>query len=141
MKRGEIWDIQLSWPNDGTSWSEQHLPGLTASRAGPLPFERVQGSEPYGHGPVVVVSSDPFNRSAIQTVIVAVVTSNLKLERAPGNFMVLADETNGLSQDSVVSVSQILVVNKVSLLERCGQLDEVGSALLSLGLRKVFDLP
>ena len=86
-------------------------------------------------------SSDAFNRSAIQTVIVAVITSNLKLERAPGNFGVLADEMSGLSQDSVVNVSQVLVVNKVRLLERRGQLDEVGSALLSSGLRRVFDLP
>ena len=116
MKRGEIWDVTF-------------------------PLERVQGSEPYGHGPVVVVSSDAFNRSAIQTVIVAVVTSNLKLERAPGNFWVVADETSGLEQDSVVNVSQVLVVNKVRLLERRGQLDEVGSAQLSLGLRRVFDLP
>jgi len=116
LKRGEIWNVQF-------------------------PLERVQSSEPYGHGPVVIVSSDAFNRSAIQTVIVAVITSNLKLERAPGNFGVLADEMSGLSQDSVVNVSQVLVVSKVRLLERRGQLDEVGSALLSSGLRRVFDLP
>jgi mRNA interferase MazF len=71
VKRGEIWNIQF-----------------------PLP-ER-ENSEPDGHGCVVIVSSDAFNQSAIRTVIVAVVTSNLKLARAPGNLIVLADDVSGL---------------------------------------------
>jgi mRNA interferase MazF len=115
LKRGEVWDIHF-------------------------PLVRVQGSEPYGHGPVVIVSSDAFNRSGIQTVIVAVLTTNLKLERAPGNFLVLADEVSGLTFDSVVNVSQILVVNKSRLLERRGLLDAGGLEQLSSGLRQMFDL-
>jgi mRNA interferase MazF len=120
LQRGEIWDAQF-------------------------PLEDVQGSEPYGHGtvpikPVVIVSSDAFNRSAIRTVIVAVITSNLKLERAPGNFLVLADDS-GLQHDSVVNVSQVFVVNKTRLLEHRGKLDELGLELLRIGLRKMFDLP
>jgi mRNA interferase MazF len=115
LQRGEIWDAQF-------------------------PLEDVQGSEPYGHGPVVIVSSDAFNRSAIRTVIVAVITSNLKLERAPGNFVVLADDISGLQHDSVVNVSQVLVVNKTRLLEQRGKLDELGLELLRTGLRKMFDL-
>lgn len=114
LQRGEIWDAQF-------------------------PLEDVQGSEPYGHGPVVIVSSNAFNRSAIRTVIVAVITSNLKLERAPGNFLVLADDS-GLQHDSVVNVLQVLVVNKTRLIEQRGKLDKLGLELLQIGLRKMFDL-
>ena len=39
----EVWlsgelgaESALSWPNYGTSWTERHLPGLSASQAGPL---------------------------------------------------------------------------------------------------------
>jgi mRNA interferase MazF len=120
LQRGEIWDAQF-------------------------PLEDVQGSEPYGHGtvsikPVVIVSSDAFNRSTIRTVIVTVITSNLKLERAPGNFLVLADDTSGLQRDSVVNVSQVLVVNKTRLIKPRGKLDELGFEMLGLGLRQMFDL-
>ncbi|MGM0634188.1 MAG: type II toxin-antitoxin system PemK/MazF family toxin [Pseudomonadota bacterium] len=43
------------------------------------------GSGPGLRRPVLVVQSNPFNDSRIATVIVAVVTSNLALEKAPGN--------------------------------------------------------
>lgn len=115
MKRGEIWDVEY-------------------------PLAARENAEPYGHGPVVIVSSDAFNRSAIRTVLVAVITSNLKLERAPGNVPVPADDTTGLREDSVVNVSQVLVVDKSRLRGRRGQLDETGVELLNLGLRQVFSL-
>jgi mRNA interferase MazF len=115
LQRGEIWDAQF-------------------------PLENAEGSEPYGHGPVLIVSSDAYNRSAIRTVIVAVITSNLKLQRAPGNFLILSDDTNGLRQDSVVNVSQVLVVNKTRLVQKRGQLDDTGLELLKVGLRQMFDL-
>ena len=115
MHHGEIWDAQF-----------------------PLPHP--EGSEPYGHGPVLIVSSDAYNRSAIRTVIVAVITGNLKLERAPGNFLVPADGTSGLRQDSVVNVSQVLVVNKSRLVQNRGRLDDTGLELLKMGLRQMFDL-
>jgi mRNA interferase MazF len=44
-----------------------------------------RGSEP-GYRRPVVVSTNEFNRSFIQTVIVSVVTSNLRLVDAPGNY-------------------------------------------------------
>jgi len=34
---------------------------------------------------VLVLQADSFNRSSIQTVIVAVITSNLQVANAPGN--------------------------------------------------------
>jgi mRNA interferase MazF len=41
-----------------------------------------QGSEPGYRRPVVIVQSNDFNRSRISTVIVAVITTNLKLAEA-----------------------------------------------------------
>jgi mRNA interferase MazF len=115
LQHGEIWNAQF-------------------------PLEHAEGSEPYGHGPVLIVSSDAFNRSAIRTVVVAVITSNLKLERAPGNFLILADDTSGLQHDSVVNISQVLVINKTRLVQKRGQLDDTGLELLKVGLRQMFDL-
>jgi mRNA interferase MazF len=115
MKRGEIWHIDY-------------------------PSPAREGSEPYGHGPVVIVSSNSFNDSAIQTILVAIITSNLKLARAPGNLIVFADQDNGLAGDSVINVSQILVINKNRLDTKYGQLDSVSLELLNAGLRKIFAL-
>jgi mRNA interferase MazF len=115
LKRGEIWTIHY-------------------------PLEDCDGSEPYGQGPVVIVSSDAFNDSAIRTVLIAVITSNLKLARAPGNVLVLADEDNGLREDGVINVSQVLVVHKTRLESCSGRLDEVSLELLEAGLKKVFAL-
>lgn len=99
-----------------------------------------KNSEPYGHGPVVIVSSDAFNASAIRTVMVAVVTSNLRLARAPGNLTVEADEQSGLREVSVVNVSQVLVVDKARLIRRRGALQTAEVELLNIGLRRVFAL-
>ncbi len=37
--------------------------------------------------PAVVVSADNYNRSAISTVVVAVITSDIRLGAAPGNVL------------------------------------------------------
>jgi len=58
MKRGEVW------------WAD--MPQPTASEPG---FRR----------PVLILQSDDFNRSRINTIIAAVITSNTKLAAAPGN--------------------------------------------------------
>ena len=45
------------------------------------------GSEPGFRRPVVIIQSDAFNKSAINTVICAVITSNTKLADAPGAIL------------------------------------------------------
>lgn len=115
MRRGEVWDIRY-------------------------PLVARENSEPYGHGPVVIVSSDRFNESAIRTVLIAVLTSNLRLERAPGNVLLIADSDNGLASDSVLNVSQLLVVDKTRLVSRRGVVDEVSLELLDMGLKLVLAL-
>lgn len=90
MKRGEIW------------WAA--LPAPTGSGPG---FRR----------PVLIVQSNPFNDSRIATVIVAAITSNLRLAEAPGNLRLTKTES-GLSKASVVNVSQVITVDRKLLSSR-----------------------
>jgi mRNA interferase MazF len=70
---------------------------------------------------VIVVQSDRFNRSAIQTAVVASVTSNLRLGRAAGNVSMHRGEA-GLPRASVVNVSQLRTIDRDELHERIGTL-------------------
>ncbi len=63
-----------------------------------------EASEPGYRRPVVILQADDFNRSLINTVIAAVITSNLHLENAPGNVLI-KKRTSKLQKDSVVNVS------------------------------------
>src|SRR6266566_3568253 len=94
IQRGEIW------------WAD--LPEPRRSEAG---YRR----------PVLVVQADSFNRSRIQTVIVAVITTNLRLADVPGNILLPARST-GLPCDSVVNVSQLLTLDRAFLTEHAGTL-------------------
>ncbi len=112
MKRGELWWANLPEPC---------------------------GSGPGLKRPVVVVQSNPFNDSRIATVIVAIVTSNLALAEAPGNFR-LAKSESGLAKPSVVNVSQILTLDRRLLAERIKTLPAQCVARLDEGLRSVLAL-
>lgn len=112
MKRGEIWWASLRQP---------------------------MGSEPGYRRPVLVVQSDEFNKSSIQTAICAVITSNLNLAAVPGNIR-LAARTSGLAKPSVVNISQILSVNRAQLTERVKSLDPQAMRQVEEGLRLVMSL-
>ena len=112
MRRGEIWWASLAAP---------------------------RGSEPGYRRPIVVVQSDEFNESRISTVIVAILTSNLRLAAAPGNFRLDRRET-GLSRDSVLNLSQVLTVDKSFLTERVGILSARNLAAMDAGLKLVMGL-
>ena len=75
------------------------------------------GSAPGYRRPVVVIQSDPLNRSQLATVVCVVLTSNLRWSIAPGNVHLHARQT-GLGRDSVANVSQIVTVDKRQLTER-----------------------
>jgi mRNA interferase MazF len=92
MRRGEIWWASLAKP---------------------------KGSEPGYRRPVLILQSDEFNRSLIQTVVVAAITSNVALAQAPGNVLIRPRES-GLARDSVINVSQIVTIDKAALDERVG---------------------
>ncbi|MBI4950528.1 MAG: type II toxin-antitoxin system PemK/MazF family toxin [Myxococcales bacterium] len=102
MKRGEIWWADLGEP---------------------------RGSSPALRRPVLVVQDDLLNESALQTVMVAPLTSNLKRGQAVGNVTLPASAT-GLDRASVVLVCQVLA------LDRCF-FDELVCALANSSRRKV----
>jgi mRNA interferase MazF len=78
------------------------------------------GSAPGYRRPVVVVQSDPLNRSQLATVVCVVLTSNLRWSIAPGNVLLNARQT-GLDRDSVANVSQIVTIDKRQMTERVGK--------------------
>ena len=112
MRRGEIWWASLPDP---------------------------QGSGPGFRRPVLVIQDNPFNESRIRTVVVAAVSSNLRLAEAPGNVLLNEDESK-LAKDSVINVSQILAVDKSFLTEQVSVLRADVMASVDAGLRLVLGL-
>lgn len=102
-------------------------------------LDEPRGSEPGFRRPLVVVQSDAFNRSRIQTVVCVVLSSNLRLAAAPGN-VVLAKRESGLPKDSVANVSQIVTVDRDVLTERVGKLPALVRERIDRGLRLVLGL-
>jgi mRNA interferase MazF len=95
------------------------------------------GSEPGFRRPVVVVQADSFNRSAVRTVVVVPLTSNLRWATAPGNVR-LAARTTGLPRDSVANVSQIVTLDRSVLVERVGRLSPARLELVLAGIDTVL---
>ena len=97
------------------------------------------GSQPGGRRPVLILQSNFFNRSRINTIVVAVITSNLNHANDPGNvFLPMAG--TGLSRDSVVNLSQMTAVNKWFLTEYVGALPEKFMVKIEAGVKKLLDL-
>lgn len=111
MKRGEVW------------WASLRDPA---------------GSEPGYRRPVLIVSANSFNDSRINTVLAAVVTTNLRLGDAPGNVRLPA--RTGLAKPSVVNVSQVITVDKSFLTVRVGRIGPHAMAQVDQGLRLVLGL-
>jgi mRNA interferase MazF len=97
------------------------------------------GAAPACHRPVLIVSADSFNRSAIQTVLVAAITTSLRLARRPGN-VILPAGTGGLDRESIVNVSQVATIDRDQLAERVGALGTGFMRQVDAGLRLVLDL-
>ncbi len=72
-------------------------------------------------------------------MIVAVITSNLRLADAPGNFAVAKKET-GLPKESVVNVSQLLTLDKSFLADKAGKLPSKKLVSLNEGLKLVLSI-
>ncbi len=79
------------------------------------------GAGPGFRRPVLVVQSNEFNDSRIQTVICAVITSNTRLANAPGNVL-LSKKASGLKRESVANVSQLNTLDRQFLSEVVGRL-------------------
>lgn len=97
------------------------------------------GSRPAKRRPVLVVQSDPFNASALATVLVAVITSNTALATMPGNVFLPAT-ASGLPRDSVVNVTALATLNKTDLAGEGTQIPHGTLAEIDTGLRLVLGL-
>lgn len=87
--------------------------------------------------PLAIIQANEFNQSHIKTVIAAVITSNLKLSRAPGNLPLPANSA-GLNKDSVINISQLITIDKTFLTEKAGRLNTQQMHQLNEGLRLVL---
>ncbi len=112
VERGEIW------------WAD-------------LPEPR--GSMPGYKHPFLIIQSDKFNQSSLETVIGVVVTTNLRLAKMPGNIL-LTPRQSGLPQDSVANLTQIVSANKSDLLEYVGSVSDSKMDQVAKGLRIVLSL-
>ena len=68
-----------------------------------------------------MLQDDYYNRSAIQTTVVAAITSNLRLAAMPGNVRLRKGEAS-LPRASVVNVTQLRTVDRERLDEHIGSL-------------------
>lgn len=98
-----------------------------------------RGSEPGFRRPVLVVQSEAFNRSRLQTVVCVVLTSNTRLLDAPGNVLVRQAES-GLPRESVANVTQVVTLDQDFLSEKTGRILPKTMAKVDAGLRLVLDL-
>ncbi len=112
IKRGEIW------------WAE--LPEPAGSRPG---YER----------PLIIVQSNDFNKSNINTIIAAVITTNIHLADAPGNVL-LSTKKSKLPKKSVVNISQLITVDKSFLTEKVHILSNKVMEQIDDGIRLVLSL-
>jgi len=112
VRRGEIW------------WALLPAPG---------------GSEPGYPRPVIIIQADSFTASLIRTVIVVIITKNIRLADAPGNVLLPRKQTQ-LPHDSVANVSQVLTVDKTYLEERVGALPSSLLRRIEDGIRLVLSL-
>ena len=88
--------------------------------------------------PAVVLQHDRFNRSRLRTLVVAAVTSNLRLAAMPGNVR-LARGEGGLPRPSVVNVTQIATIDREQVLGRAGTLTAARLANVWDGVRLVLE--
>ena len=95
------------------------------------------GSEPGFRRPVVVVQGDAFNASTLRTVVCVVLTSNLKWADAPGNVL-LPTRSTGLPKASVANVSQLVSLDRATLVERSGRLSASTLELVLAGIDVVL---
>jgi mRNA interferase MazF len=98
-----------------------------------------RGSAPALRRPVLVLQADSFNRSRLQTVVVVSLTTNLRLADAPGN-VVCRPRGAGLSERSVVNVTQLSTLDRRFLDARIGRLPAATLRQVEEGVRLVLGL-
>lgn len=104
-----------------------------------LDFGQPRGSGPAFERPAVIIQDNFFNQTNLRTIIVAVITTNLRLAYMDGNVL-LMPKRNGVSVPSVVNVTQVYTVDKTELLERIGVVTKSEMEQIDKGLRLVLSL-
>jgi len=112
MRRGEIW------------WAALEVPS---------------GSEAGYRRPVVIVSSNLFNRSELRSVVIVPITTNLVREGQPGNVRLPRRDT-GLPKTSVAIVVQVGSTDKRCLLHQIGRVPDDVMSRIDDALRLVLAL-
>lgn len=112
IKRGEIW------------WAELPEPA---------------GSGPGYKRPLIIIQSNDFNNSNINTIIAAVITTNIHLADAPGNVL-LSTKKSKLPKKSVANISQLITVDKSFLTEKVYTLSNKVMEQIDSGIRLVLKL-
>lgn len=101
-----------------------------------LPTPR--GSEPGGRRPAVVLQHDRFNQTALNTAIVAMLTSNVRLAALPGNVRLKKGEA-GVRKPSVINVTQIATLDRNDIVGRLGTLSGRRLSEVWNGVRLVLE--
>lgn len=97
------------------------------------------GSSPGYSRPVLVIQSDRFNQSKINTVVIAVITKNTDLINSEGNVSITKQQSK-LPCDSVINVSQLFTIDESQLRDYISSLSDKKMRQVDLGLRKVLSL-
>lgn len=97
------------------------------------------GSTPGYRRPVIIIQSDRFNRSQINTVIIAIITTSTKFVNSFGNVL-LTTKQSGLPKDSVVNISQLFTIDDSLLIEYVSTLSDKKMEQIDEGLRRVLSL-
>ena len=97
------------------------------------------GSSPGYRRPVIIIQSEGFNRTNLNTSIVATISTNLELAEMRGNVL-LKKHQSELPKDSVVNVTQIFTLDKTLLFEYFSTISERKMEQIDNGLRLVLAL-
>lgn len=90
--------------------------------------------------PVLIIQSDKFNQSRINTVVIAIISKNLRLAGSQGNVLLTSRQSN-LPKDSAVNVSQLFTIDESLLRDYVGALPAKKMEQIDNGLRLVLSLP
>ncbi len=97
------------------------------------------GSGPGYRRPAIIISANDFNESAINTVIVAFVTTSMARRDDPGVVRITARST-GLSETSYANCAQLYTVDRRILQRQIGRVPDQLMATMDDTLRRVLAL-
>jgi mRNA interferase MazF len=89
---------------------------------------------------VLIIQADEYNRSRLNTVIVAALTSNTSLAAMPGNVFI-PSVTSGLPKDSVANVTALATIDRRALdVHAVGHVPDHLMSEVDDGIRRVLAL-